>query len=146
MEFRREDILHRIVALLGKPTTISQNALDKKVFSYARICVEIDLNNPLPNSLEICIGFATWIQQLDYESLPFRCHFCHEYGHLQRQCHWAPKVAGVSPSPFGPSVEKGDKGKAPVVEGGPDKDGFISVKSRVKGRGQKRTYKDRQSD
>ncbi|XP_057836070.2 uncharacterized protein LOC131046358 [Cryptomeria japonica] len=147
LEFWREDILLRIAALLGKPAAIAHNTLEKKVFSYARICVEIDLNNPLPDSLEIFIGSASWIQLLDYESLPFRCRFCHEYGHLQRQCPRAPKVAGVSSSPSsGPSVEKGDKGKESGVEGGPDKDGFIPVKQRNKGRGHKRAFKDSQND
>ncbi|XP_057868067.2 uncharacterized protein LOC131075253 [Cryptomeria japonica] len=147
LEFWREDILLRIAALLGKPAAIAQNTLEKKVFSYARICVEIDLNNPLPDSLEIFIGSASWIQPLDYESLPFRCRFCHEYGHLQRQCPRAPKAAGVSSSPSsGPSVEKGDKGKESGVEGGPDKDGFIPVKQRNKGRGHKRAFKDSQND
>ncbi|XP_059070691.1 uncharacterized protein LOC131860310 [Cryptomeria japonica] len=147
LEFWREDILLRIAALLGKPAAIAQNNLEKKVFSYARICVEIDLNNPLPDSLEIFIGSASWIQPLDYESLPFRCRFCHEYGHLQCQCPRAPKAAGVSSSPSsGPSVEKGDKGKESGVEGGPDKDGFIPVKQRNKGRGHKRAFKDSQND
>jgi hypothetical protein len=158
LEFWREDILHRIAALLGKPATIAQNTLDKKVFSYAQICVEIDLNSPLPDSLEICLGSASWMQPLDYESLPFRCRFCHEYGHLQRQCPRVPKAAGVSPSSSGPkaagvpssssgpSMEKEDKGKASVAVGGPDKDGFIPVKQRNKGRSHKRAYKDTQSD
>ncbi|XP_059076623.1 uncharacterized protein LOC131875916 [Cryptomeria japonica] len=147
LEFWREDILLRIAALLGKPVAIAQNTLEKKVFSYARICVEIDLNNPLPDSLEFFIGSASWIQPLDYESLPFRCRFCHEYGHLQRQCPRAPKAAGVSSSPSsGPLVEKEDKGKESGVEGGPDKDGFIPVKQRNKGRGHKRAFKDSQND
>ena len=50
--------------------------------SYARICVEIDLNNPLPDSLEICLGSYSWIQQLDYESFPLCCDIFHAYGHL----------------------------------------------------------------
>ena len=61
LEFWREDILRQIAAVLGKPTAIAHQSLDKKVISYARICVEIDLNNPLPDSLEICLGFSSWI-------------------------------------------------------------------------------------
>ena len=69
--------------MLGKIIAITNQSLDKKVISYARICVEIDLNNPLPDSLEICLGSSSWIQQLDYESIIFCCHICHAYGHLQ---------------------------------------------------------------
>ena len=82
LEFWREDILRQIDAVLGKPTAIAHQSLDKKVISYARICVEIDFNNPLPDSLKICLGSSSWIQQLDYESIPFRCRICHVYGHL----------------------------------------------------------------
>ena len=44
------------------------------------------MNKPLPDSLEICLGASSWVQQLDYESLPFCCQIFHEYGHLLHQC------------------------------------------------------------
>lgn len=82
---------------------IAQQSLDKKVISFARICVEVDLNNPLPDSLEICFGSSKWVQQLDYESLPFRCWICHEYGHLKCQCPQVNKGNGGSASGHGGS-------------------------------------------
>ena len=82
LEFWREDILHKIASLLGKLVAVATQTLDKKMISFDRICVEIYLNNPLPDLMEICFGSSSWIQQLDYESLLFRCWFCHEYGHL----------------------------------------------------------------
>ena len=57
LEFWQEDILRQISSLLGKLATIAHQSLDKKVISFARICVGIDLNNSLPDSLEICLGF-----------------------------------------------------------------------------------------
>ncbi|XP_059076766.1 uncharacterized protein LOC131876024 [Cryptomeria japonica] len=167
LEFWREDILRQITALLGKPTTIAHQSLDKKVISYARICVEIDLNNPLPNSLEICLGSSSWIQQLDYESLPFHCRVCHEYGHLQWQC---PRVfkgnsgsSDASGSSSGLKMDNTCKGKAPTDDVGkekvkmdnvskgqapinaptPDNDGLTLVRGRPKKRGQKRPFLDR---
>ena len=63
LEFWREDILRQIVALLGKPIAIAHQSLDKKFISYARICIEINLN-PLPDSLEIFLGASSaWVQQ-----------------------------------------------------------------------------------
>ncbi|KAH9298772.1 hypothetical protein KI387_030454, partial [Taxus chinensis] len=49
---------------------------------YARICVLMDLNNPLPAKILLVIDKEEWEQILDYENIPFRCHLCHEYGHL----------------------------------------------------------------
>ena len=117
------------------------------MISFAQICVEIDLNNPLPDSMEICLGSSSWIQQLDYESLPFRCWFCHEYGHLLRNFPKVRKDAD-SPSSAPPPLGKEDKGKAPMMDKpqGKDSEGFVPIKTKAKGRGQKRPFKDRQTD
>ena len=54
LEFWREDILHSI-SLLGKHVGSATQTQDRKVISFSRICVEVDLNNPLSDSIEICI-------------------------------------------------------------------------------------------
>ena len=141
LEFWREDILHSISLLLGKPVGPAPQTQDRKVISYARICVEVDLNNPLPDSIEICMGTSSWIQQLDYETLPFRCRICHEYGHLQRKC---PRIKPPTLAASGPSGE--DKGKVPPPTRPIDSEGFTQVKSRNKGKGKKRTLTDKQTD
>lgn len=82
IEYWCNDILHNVASLLGKPVGPSQQTRDRKVMTFAHIYVEIDLSNPLRNSLEIHAGSYSWVQQLDYEALPFHCHLCHEYGHL----------------------------------------------------------------
>ena len=106
--------------------------------------MEVDLNNPLPNSMEFFLGSSSWIQQLDYETLPFRCRICREYGHLLRKCprNKLPQSSmTIVPTP------KDDKGKTHMPDcPSMDKEGFILVKRRNKGKGQKRTWKDRQSD
>ena len=120
--------------LLGKPIGSATQTQDRKVISYARICVEVDLNNPLPNSMEICMGSVSWIQQLDYETLPFRCRLCHEYGHLLRRC---PRYKNSSLDTPGPP--RVDKGKAMESNGPVDNEGFTRVKYHNKGKGKKRS-------
>jgi hypothetical protein len=75
--------------------------------------------------MEICLGPTSWIQQLDNETLPFKCRLCHEYGHLRRKC---PRNKLSQSLNFGVSAPKEDKGKAPMTEGTMDKEGFIPVK------------------
>ncbi|XP_059064720.1 uncharacterized protein LOC131044660 [Cryptomeria japonica] len=123
LEFWREDILHSISLLLGKPVGSASQTQDRKIISFACICVEVDLNNPLPDSMEICMGSSSWIQQLDYETLPFRCRICHEYGHLHRKCPRFKSSPRATPEP-----PRGDKGKAPMSNEPMDKEGFIPVK------------------
>ena len=105
--------------LLGKPVGSTTQIQDRKVISFAHICVEVDLNNPLPDSIEICMGLVSWIQQLDYETLPFRCRVCHEYGHLLRRC---PRYKNTSLDP--PSPPRVDKGNATISKGPVDSEGF----------------------
>ena len=92
IECCREDVLHMLASMLGKLVGPSTQTLGKKVMTFARICVEIDLSRPLPDAVEMCVGSHSWMQQLDYETLPFRCRLCHEYGHLLRRC---PKAKSV---------------------------------------------------
>lgn len=83
MEYCREDVLHLLALVLGNLVGTSSQTLGKKVMTFACICVEIDLSRPLLDATEICAGSYSWVQHLDYETLPFRCRLCEEYGHLQ---------------------------------------------------------------
>ena len=84
VECCREDVLHLLAPVLGNPVETSSQTLGKKVMTFAHICVEIDLSRPLPDAIEMCAGSYSWVQHLDYETLPFRYRLCREYGHFQR--------------------------------------------------------------
>jgi hypothetical protein len=49
--------------------------------SMARILVRLDLRPRLLKEMTIEMTFGSFIQPLDYEGIPFRCHRCHVYGH-----------------------------------------------------------------
>lgn len=74
------------------------------------------------------MGSSSWIQQLDYETLPFRC------------------PRNLSSSLADPGPPRADKGKAPMSNGPVDSEGFTQVKSRNKGKGKKKTWVDRQNE
>lgn len=133
MEFWCLDTLHSIATILGKPLGPSHHTLKCKVLTYACVCFEIDLNQPLPKSIEIRFRNVNWIQYSDYEALPFCCHVCHAYGHLQRNCPKKPFV--VSSTTSGSSKNASNiKGKQPVPNDNKDSDGFNPVKSQNKGK------------
>ena len=54
--------------------------------SYAQICVYLDISKELPASIKFSWHNEEWIQDIDYEHIPFRCQKCHEYGHLFHEC------------------------------------------------------------
>ncbi len=141
LEFWCEDILHSISLLHGKPVGSATQTQDQKVISFAHICVEVDLNNPLPDYMDICMGSSSQIQYLDYKTLPFRCRIYHEYGHLHRRC-----PRNKSSSLDAPGLPKENARKAPQSNGPIDSEGFIQVRSRNKGKGKQRTGMDKQTE
>ena len=55
-------------------------------YTCARICVEVDLEVWIPEAINLTIVDWSHVQELDYEQLPFKCRFCHGYGHFSRSC------------------------------------------------------------
>lgn len=75
-----------LTSVLGRPVGASSQTLGGRVMTFTCICVEIDLSKPLPYAIDMCVGSYSWVQQLDYETLPFQCRLCHEYSHFQCKC------------------------------------------------------------
>ena len=55
-------------------------------YTCTRICVEVDLEVGIPEAINLTIAYWSHVQELDYEQLPFKCIFCHGYGHFSRLC------------------------------------------------------------
>lgn len=58
----------------------------KGIFTFARICVEVDLSQGLPESIILNFNNSQWKQSLDYENTAFRCTGCQQTGHLYNAC------------------------------------------------------------
>ena len=71
----------------------------KEQYSCARICVKVDLEIGFPEAIRINVADWSHIQELDYEQIPFKCRFCHEYGHFARNCKKKTEVDLVSDKP-----------------------------------------------
>ena len=54
----------------------------KEQYLCARICVEVDLEIGLPEAINLIVAQWSNIQKLDYKQIPFKCRFCHGYGHF----------------------------------------------------------------
>ena len=62
--------------------------MEKRKYQYlcARICVEVYLEIGIPEAINLKIVEWSHIQEVDYEQLPFKCRYCHGYGHFARNC------------------------------------------------------------
>jgi hypothetical protein len=63
-------------------------------FICACICVEVNLEKGLPEAIKLSPGEWCHIQELEYEKIPFKCLWCHAYGHFAKSCPKASEEPG----------------------------------------------------
>lgn len=118
--FWHKPMLEDIGNLLGKFIKNDTAQQDQGLYTYARICVEIDLSKGLPDRIQLKYEKYKWIQVLDYENTAFRCRYCHQTGHLQDSCPIAKRF---------PKKKKGmnTKGKTWQADYDPSSDGDSDI-------------------
>ena len=80
------EILWDIGNSLGEFVKIAGQTRLQRYTAFDRICVYMDLSKDLPKEIRLNWDDEEWIQQIDYEQLPFRSRICHEYDHFDRNC------------------------------------------------------------
>lgn len=85
-ELWRPEILTDIGNTLGVFVKVVDQTRRMRYVSYAHICVYLDISKDLPTSIKLSWHDEDWIQDIDYEHIPFCCRRCHEHGHLFREC------------------------------------------------------------
>ncbi|XP_009777941.1 uncharacterized protein [Nicotiana sylvestris] len=82
-----EENLGRIASLLGKPICTDRLTAECERISYARVLVEMDITQPLPNEsyIEIPDG-RSWMQNVKFEWKPKFCLECYTFGHNTGDC------------------------------------------------------------
>ena len=71
---------------LGRHLATDTSKGEKGIYTFVRICSQIDMSKGLPDQIVLKIGDFHWTQPLDYENTAFRCRNCHLTGHLHRSC------------------------------------------------------------
>lgn len=77
-----ESFLLALASVVGTPIKVDRNTLKVERGRFARICVEIDLNQPVVGKVWVN-GY--WYK-VSYEGLHIICSSCGCYGHLARNC------------------------------------------------------------
>ncbi len=83
-EYWEETSLKEIRNSIGEFVRVAEETRLCLHTSYARICVYMDLKQPLPDTVSFFHEDTEWVQVIDYEQVPFRCRRCHDIGHLYR--------------------------------------------------------------
>lgn len=91
LHFWHHKVLTAIGNSLGKFLKMDEDRVVRGIFTFARICVEVDLSQGLPDHIMLNFNNTQWIQQFDYENTAFWCRNCLQTGHLQNECPSAQK-------------------------------------------------------
>lgn len=88
-----ESFLLSLAKLIGKPTKVDRNTLNVERRKFSRVCVEIDLTQPVVGKL----WFEGYWYKEEYEGLHIICPKCGCYDH--RECTVAPVTSESSQEP-----------------------------------------------
>lgn len=56
------------------------------IFTHVPEYVYMDFSKGLSEAIQLNLDGWSHLQALDYEQVPFKCNFCHEYGHFIKSC------------------------------------------------------------
>lgn len=71
--------LSKVASAIGKPIHTDNYTANMDRISYARVLIEVDVSQPLPNSIQIETEAGPWEQAVDYDWMP---KFCNTLSHL----------------------------------------------------------------
>lgn len=127
----RTEVYRQIGNALGHFVTGDYERERQGLYTYGRVCVELDLSKGLSKYINLKIKDSVWTQYIEYENTAFRCRHCHLTGHLHNSCpslsartkrglfahskpkRWAPCPPPPAGSSSSPSMEKEESESEP---------------------------------
>nr|KYP69523.1 Putative ribonuclease H protein At1g65750 family [Cajanus cajan] len=97
MEYYDESVLLALATAVGRPIKVDLTTLNDSRGKFARVCVEIPLNEPVVGR----VWFREHWFKVEYEGLHWLCTGCGRYGHLARNCTHAGLGTTISASSHG---------------------------------------------
>lgn len=80
------EILEQVASQFGRVLKVDDFTIDRSRDKFARICVELDLEQPLqPRTWVKYGGFSSFVLVL-YEKIPVFCYRCGKIGHGKAHC------------------------------------------------------------
>ena len=71
----------KIASAIGKPLHVDEATAKRKRLDFARICIEIDAKDDLPNDITISVNIDSVMVGVEYQWLPSKCEGCKVFGH-----------------------------------------------------------------
>ena len=84
IEFYDLEVLKEIGSAIGPVLRIDSYTANGSRGSYARLCIQVDIDRPLIKSIRI----GSMVQQVLYEGISSLCFCCGRLGHKQENCYY----------------------------------------------------------
>ncbi|XP_072954595.1 uncharacterized protein [Typha angustifolia] len=85
-EYWELEALIQVAAYFGKPLGVDETTMDHTRSHFARVCIEIDLSQPLKTVMWLGPKEDELEQTIIYESIPDNCYKCRRIGHKEERC------------------------------------------------------------
>lgn len=86
MELWKGEILEMIASQFGRVIKIDEHTIDRSRAKFARVCIELDLEQPLQQGTWVKYGGYSVFTLVLYEKLPVFCYKCGKVGHGEAKC------------------------------------------------------------
>ena len=106
-----------IVSAVGKPLHLDSPTENRSRLSFARICIEVDLNCDFPKSALLKLGNDKYTTvRIEYPWVPHSCSHCKIYGHKTIHCPIS-KATNTKEASAGPNTSEGNVGDLGFASG-----------------------------
>ncbi|XP_028551527.1 uncharacterized protein LOC110100832 [Dendrobium catenatum] len=103
-----------IASMIGKPLMLDGNMFQWGRREFARVCVRISLDKPLPLGVWVDSISGRFFQPVKYEKVSNLCYGCGKIGHMENDCELKVNNTKVMKVTFD-STSNNDKGKVQEV-------------------------------
>ena len=87
LEYWTNTCLGYIASVVGKPLHLDSHTENRSRLSFARICIEVELNCDFPKSALLNLGNDKYTTvRIEYPWVPHSCSHCRIYGHKTMHC------------------------------------------------------------
>ncbi|XP_077228403.1 uncharacterized protein LOC143861362 [Tasmannia lanceolata] len=84
--------LGKLASTIGMPLYMDTQTAEASRLGFARVCIEVFPDSPLPDHVRIHTPTGIEIQPVEYDWKPFACKSCQDFGHSLSRCPMTQEV------------------------------------------------------
>ena len=93
--FRSKSELSKNSSLIGIPLYMDHSTATRTRIAFARICIDVNVDSPLPDEVFITYNDKTIVQRVEYAWRPSPCTKCSTFSHSDKACPLKLKIKQV---------------------------------------------------